>query len=126
MRTRTQVRLYSIIDTTMETSELKPIIESLLFVADEPLTIRKIKQIVEDTDEPTIRKMLEARQRVAPNAKVGIGGIGRGFLLPLFDKTFPKDVPITDMESRAIWTPRGLPMQLFASMGERERTLVPR
>jgi len=73
-----------------------------------------------------IEKVLEARQRVAPNAKVGIGGIGRGFLLPLLDKTFPKDVPITDMESRAIWTPRGIPMQLFGGMGDRERTIVPR
>ena len=73
-----------------------------------------------------IKKMLEAKQRVAPNAKVGIGGIGRGFLLPLLDKTFPKDVPITDMESRAIWTPLGIPMQLFGGMGERERTIVPR
>jgi hypothetical protein len=73
-----------------------------------------------------IKKMLEAKQRVAPNAKVGIGGIGRGFLLPLLDKTFPKDVPITDMESRAIWTPLGVPMQLFGGMGERERTIVPR
>lgn len=73
-----------------------------------------------------IEKMLEAKPRVAPNAKVGIGGIGRGFLLPLLDKTFPKDVPITDMESRAIWTPRGIPMQLFGGMGERERTIVPR
>jgi hypothetical protein len=73
-----------------------------------------------------IKKILEAKQRVAPNAKVGIGGIGRGFLLPVLDKTFPKDVPITDMESRAIWTPRGIPMQLFGGMGERERTIVPR
>jgi hypothetical protein len=73
-----------------------------------------------------IRKMLDAKQRVAPNAKVGVGGIGRGFLLPLLDKTFPKDVPITDMESRAIWTPRGIPMQLFGGMGERELTIVPR
>jgi hypothetical protein len=73
-----------------------------------------------------IEKMLEAKQRVAPSAKVGIGGIGRGFLLPLLDKTFPKDVPITDMESRAIWTPGGIPMKLFGGMGERERTIVPR
>jgi hypothetical protein len=73
-----------------------------------------------------IKKVLEAKQRVAPNAKVGIGGIGRGFLLPLLDKTFPKDVAITDMESRAIWTPRGIPMQLFGGMGDRERTIVPR
>jgi segregation and condensation protein B len=42
----------------METSELKPIIESLLFVADEPLTIRKIKQVVEEAEESTIRQIL--------------------------------------------------------------------
>jgi segregation and condensation protein B len=42
----------------METSEAKPIIESLLFVADEPLSIRKIKQVVEDIDESTIRHIL--------------------------------------------------------------------
>ena len=70
--------------------------------------------------------VLEARQRVAPNAQVGIGGIGRGFLLPLLDKVFPKEVPFTDMESRAIWTPKGIPMQLFGEMGNRERTIVPR
>jgi hypothetical protein len=73
-----------------------------------------------------IQKVLEAKQRVAPNAKVGIAGIGRGFLLPLLDKTFPKDIPITDMESRAIWTPKGVPMQYFGGMGERERTIIPR
>jgi hypothetical protein len=73
-----------------------------------------------------IEKVLEARQRVAPNARIGIGGIGRGFLLPLLDKTFPKDVALTDMESGPIWTPQGIPMQLFGGMGERERTIVPR
>jgi hypothetical protein len=73
-----------------------------------------------------IQKMLEARQRVAPQARIGIGAFGRGFLLPLLDKTFPKDIPLSDMESRAIWTPGGIPMQLFGGMGERERTIVPR
>lgn len=73
-----------------------------------------------------VKKMLEARDRIAPDAKVGIGGIGRGFLLPYLDKMFPKSVPITDMESRGIWTAQGVPMQYFGGMGERERTLVPR
>ena len=73
-----------------------------------------------------VRKMLEARDRVAPQAKLGIGGIGRAFLLPFMDKMFPKSVPFTDMESRAIWTPQGVPMEYFGGMGERERTLVPR
>ncbi|MCX7918389.1 MAG: SMC-Scp complex subunit ScpB [bacterium] len=42
----------------LEISEVKPIIESLLFVADEPLTIRKFKQIIEDVDEATIKQAL--------------------------------------------------------------------
>lgn len=73
-----------------------------------------------------VRKMLEARDRFAPHAKVGIGGIGRGFLLPYLDKLFPKSIPFTDMESRAIWTAKGVPMEYFGGMGDRERTLVPR
>ncbi|MCX6623305.1 MAG: hypothetical protein NTY38_20015, partial [Acidobacteria bacterium] len=73
-----------------------------------------------------VKKMLEARDRIAPQAKVGIGGIGRGFLLPYLDKMFPKSIPITDMESRGIWTAKGVPMEYFGGMGERERTLVPR
>jgi len=73
-----------------------------------------------------VRKMLEARDRIAPHAKVGIGGIGRGFLLPYLDKLFPKSIPFTDMESRAIWTAKGVPMEYFGGMGDRERTLVPR
>lgn len=73
--------MYSIIDTTMETSELKPIIESLLFVADEPLSIRKIKQVVEDTDEPTIRKMLEElkEEYTASNRAIQIVEIANGY-----------------------------------------------
>ncbi len=73
-----------------------------------------------------LKRMIDARPRVAPASKVGIGGIGRGFLLPLLDKMFPKNIPITDMESRAIWTAKGVPMEYFGGMGERERTLVPR
>lgn len=73
-----------------------------------------------------IKQMIDARQRVAPNSKVGIGGIGRGFLLPFLDRMFPKDIPITNMESRAIWTAKGVPMEYFGGMGPRERTLVPR
>jgi hypothetical protein len=53
-------------------------------------------------------------------------GIGRGYALPLFDKMLPKDVAFTDMESSGMWTPAGLPMQIFGGMGERERTLEPR
>ena len=73
-----------------------------------------------------LKKMIESRDRVAPQARLGIGGIGRGFVLPFLDKVFPKNIPFTDMESRAIWTAKGVPMEYFGGMGERERTLIPR
>jgi len=73
-----------------------------------------------------VRKVIEARDRVAPQAKVGVGGLGHGYLLPYLDKMLPKNVPFTDMESRGIWTAKGVPMQYFGGMGERERTVIPR
>lgn len=72
------------------------------------------------------QQMIAARDRIAPRAKLGVGGIGRAFVLPFMDKLFAKDIPFTDMESRAIWTPTGVPMEDFGGMGSRERTLVPR
>ncbi|MEN6603763.1 MAG: hypothetical protein ABFD86_15240, partial [Bryobacteraceae bacterium] len=86
-------------------------------------------EIVRDSNIGSVHialKALEARDRAAPRARIAIGGIGRGYLLPFIDKLFPKDVPFTDMESRAIWTPAGVPMEYFGGMGARERTLVPR
>ncbi len=73
-----------------------------------------------------VRKVIEARDRIAPYAKVGIGGLGHGYVLPYLDKMVPKNVPFTDMESRGIWTPAGVPMKYFGGMGERERTVIPR
>jgi len=73
-----------------------------------------------------IRAALEARDRVNPQAQVGIGAFGRGFVYPLIDKMFPKNVPLTDMISRGIWTPMGVPMGDYGGMGERERTVITR
>ncbi len=73
-----------------------------------------------------IRSALEARDRINPQAKVGIGAFGRGFVYPLLDKMFPKGVPFTDMVSRGIWTPMGVPMGDYGGMGDRERTLITR
>lgn len=70
--------------------------------------------------------LLKQRDAVAPKAKIGLMGIGRGYALPLFDKLLSKAVPFTDMESSGVWTPAGLPMQIFGGMGERERTLQAR
>ncbi|MDR3675586.1 MAG: alpha-glucuronidase family glycosyl hydrolase, partial [Acidobacteriota bacterium] len=73
-----------------------------------------------------IRSAMEAGERLNPQAQVGIGAFGRGFVYPLLDKMFPKNVPFTDMISRAIWTPKGVPMGDYGGMGERERTVIAR
>ena len=70
-----------------------------------------------------IQKLMTARDRIAPQAKLGIGGFGHLYLLPYLHKMFPTSVPFTDMESRAIWTPTGVPMEMLGGMGERENTL---
>ncbi len=73
-----------------------------------------------------ILEMIKSRDRIAPGAKLGIAGLGHSYALPLVDRLVSKDVPFTDMESRGVWTPDGVPMQHFAGMGERERTIMPR
>jgi hypothetical protein len=70
--------------------------------------------------------LLKQRDAIAPQAKIGLMGIGRGYALPLFNKLLPEDVPFTDMESSGVWTPAGLPWEDFGGMGKRERTLEPR
>ena len=71
-----------------------------------------------------IQKMMEARDRIAPGAKLGIAGIGRLYLWPFIDKLFPKDVPFADFESRAIWTPTGVPMEMFGRMASGRPNLL--
>jgi hypothetical protein len=73
-----------------------------------------------------IRNALAARDRINPQAHLGVGAFGRGFVYPLLDKMLPKNVPLTDMISRAIWTPMGVPMNDYGNMGERERTVITR
>ena len=70
--------------------------------------------------------LLKQRDVIAPKAKIGLMAIGRGYALPLYDKMLPKDIPFTDMESSGVWTPSGLPMEIFGGMGERERTIEAR
>jgi len=73
-----------------------------------------------------IGSALAARDRINPRVQVGIGAFGRGFVYPLIDRMFPKTVPLTDMISRGIWTPTGVPMGDYGGMGERERTVITR
>ncbi len=69
---------------------------------------------------------LAKRDEIAPKVKIGMLGIGRGYVLPLLDKMLPKDIPFSDMDSSGVWTPAGVPMNYFGGMGDRERTLEPR
>ncbi len=73
-----------------------------------------------------LEKVWKMARQINPRAKIGIAHIGRIHLLPPMDKIFPSQVSFSDMESRGVWTPRGVPMHYFADMGERERTLIPR
>jgi hypothetical protein len=66
------------------------------------------------------------RAEIAPKARMGVMGIGRGYALPVLDRMLSKEVPFTDMESSGVWTPTGVPMDYFGGMGTRERTLEPR
>jgi len=70
--------------------------------------------------------LMAKREEIAPQAKMGLMAIGRGYALPVLDKMLPKDIPFTDMESSGVWTPGGVPMEDFGAMGDRERTLEPR
>ena len=71
-----------------------------------------------------VQKILEVRDRVSPNTKIGIGLWGRAYLLPTLDKVLPKDVLIVDNETSGVWTPSGVPMQLYGGMGDRDRIFM--
>jgi hypothetical protein len=84
---------------------------------------------VVDTNSAAVymmKKVLEARDRMSPRPNIGIGAFGRSYVYPIIDRMFPKDVPFTDMVSRGIWTPAGVPLYQFGGMGDRERTLISR
>ncbi|PYV84818.1 MAG: hypothetical protein DMG05_23880 [Acidobacteria bacterium] len=71
-----------------------------------------------------IQKVLAVRDQTAPKAKIGVGMWGRAFLLPMLDKVLPKDVLLVDNETSGVYTPKGVPMQLFGNMGERDRIFM--
>jgi hypothetical protein len=73
-----------------------------------------------------IQKLFEARDRIAPHVKLGVAAYGRLYLWPFLDKMFPKDVPFDEMESSGVWTPTGVPMNLFDGMRGRENTIINR
>lgn len=70
-----------------------------------------------------LQKLIDTRDRIVPQVKVGIGGLGRLYLARFIQRQFPVSLPFSDMESQAIWTPSGIPMEMFGDMPGRETTL---
>ena len=71
-----------------------------------------------------VQKVLQVRDQVSPKTKIGVGLWGRAYLLPTLDKVLPKDVLIVDNETSGVWTPGGVPMQLYGGMGDRDRIFM--
>jgi hypothetical protein len=71
-----------------------------------------------------VQKIVEVRDQVSPKTKIGVGLWGRAYLLPTLDKVLPKDVLIVDNETSGVWTPGGVPMQLYGGMGDRDRIFM--
>ena len=71
-----------------------------------------------------VEHILAVRDRVSPKIKVGVAVWGRAYLLPTLDKILPKDVPIIGNDTSGVWTPRGVPIQLYGGMGARDRIFM--
>lgn len=56
----------------MEHEEIRSIIESLLFVADAPLTIQKLSEVLEDVEKKDIRSTLDELQAELENGRRGV------------------------------------------------------
>lgn len=72
--------------------------------------------------------LMGKRDEFAPSAKLGLMTVGRGYVLPLFDKMLPKDIPFATFDTGGecgYGTPLGMPMSYFAGMGERQRVDTP-
>jgi hypothetical protein len=74
------------------------------------------------------KHLMAKRDEFAPKARLGLMTVGRGYVLPLFDKMLPKDVAFATFDSGGrcgYGTPEGMPMSYFGGMGERERIFTP-
>jgi segregation and condensation protein B len=56
----------------MEAKEIRSVVESLLFVADGPLTIQKLSEVLEGVDKKDIRSTLDALQAELENGRRGV------------------------------------------------------
>jgi hypothetical protein len=70
------------------------------------------------------KHLLAKRDEVAPKAKLGLMTVGRGYVLPEFDKLLPKSIPFDTFDTGGpcgYGTGAGMPMNYFGGMGERVR-----
>jgi hypothetical protein len=68
-----------------------------------------------------VKYLLAKRDEIAPKAKLGLMTVGRGYVMPLFDKLLPKDVPFSTFDTGGpcgYGTGAGMPMGYF-SLGQR-------
>lgn len=75
-----------------------------------------------------IKYLVAKKAEIAPNSKLGVMTVGRGYVFPLFDKKLPKDMPFSTNDTGgpcAYGTPAGMPMSYFGGMGERSRLDIP-
>lgn len=65
--------------------------------------------------------LLAKRDEVAPRAKLGLMTVGRGYVMPVFDKLLPKDIPFSTFDTGGpcgYGTGQGMPMNYF-HLGQR-------
>jgi hypothetical protein len=68
--------------------------------------------------------LLAKRDEAAPQAKLGLMTVGRGYVLPQFDKMLPKDILFATFDTGGpcgYGTGAGMPMSYFGGMDERVR-----
>jgi hypothetical protein len=59
--------------------------------------------------------LLAKRDEVAPNAKLGLMTVGRGYVMPKFDKMLPKEIPFATFDTGGpcgYGTGAGMPMNV--------------
>lgn len=88
----------------------------------------RVEQAVDATiaDLSLFEHLLEKRDELLPDLKLGLMTVGRAYGLPFFHKKLPGSVPFASLESSGVWTMLGMPMDYFKDMGQRERIIQPR
>lgn len=88
----------------------------------------RVDQVVDSNigDFSLFEYLLQRRDELLPNLKLGLMTVGRGYGLPFFHKRLPRNIPFSSLESEGVWTMSGMPMQYFGGMAERETIIQPR